>query len=154
MDQLKYHSTGLTKNVKLMSFLRRFLMYVCVNLTLQRTKVPSVMLYSINFNNFEKFDILITSSLRFLVCIVNMVGKFYLHISIKNCLVFINVYFSSSFYYRLSLPSCFLFSFVFLQLMGELGLFSNCEKSTAFSSALHSIFNYGMLFASFTRVCV
>lgn len=130
-------------------------MYVCVNLTLQRTKVPSVMLYSINFNNFEKFDIFITSSLRFLVCIVNMVGKFYLHISIKNCIVFINVYFSSSFYYRLSLPSCFLFSFVFLQLMGELGLFSNCEKSTAFSSALHcTIFNYGMLLASFTRLCV
>lgn len=41
-----------------------------------------------------------------------MVGKFYLHISIKNCLVivcvFINV-FSASFYYRLSLPHCFLF---------------------------------------------
>lgn len=66
---------------------------------------------SINFNNFEKFDILIISS--FYVCIVNMVGKFYLHISIKNCLVivcvFINVFFSASFYYRLSLPHCFHF---------------------------------------------
>lgn len=132
-------------------------MYVCVNLTLQRTKVPSIMLYSINFNNFEKFDILITSSLRFLVCIVNMVGKFYLHISIKNCLVFINVYFSSSFYYRLSLPSCFLFSFVFLQLMlGSWGCSQTAKNRLLFllhCTALFSIMGC-CLRRSCARVCV
>lgn len=115
---------------------------VCLRWHFSERKCQALPLYSINFNNFEKFDILIISPLRFILyckyggqilltylnkktslslCFINVVCFFFFFTTGYRCLIV--------FLFRFSLVSSINVCVCVCVWGVGLGWFSNCEKS-------------------------